>query len=157
MKIVKKIAVLLLVIFIGAQFFRPDKNKGDSTAVIAFFDDTNPPKDVKLILENTCLDCHSDYTYYPWYSHITPVNYWMADHITHGKTHFNMSRWKSYSEAKKDEKLDELIKMVEAKKMPLTSYTWLHKDADLSQAQIDAVVSWANNVRLKYIFLEAPL
>ncbi len=24
-----------------------------------------------------CYDCHSDHTTYPWYSYITPVNFWM--------------------------------------------------------------------------------
>lgn len=44
MNIVKKIALLLLVVFIGAQFFRPEKNEGDFTAVNVFFKATNPPE-----------------------------------------------------------------------------------------------------------------
>ncbi|NRD24035.1 heme-binding domain-containing protein [Winogradskyella litoriviva] len=154
MKIIKKIALLLLVVFIIAQFFGPDKNEGDIASVEAFYTDTNPPEEVKIILENACNDCHSDNTRYPWYNNITPVNYWLADHVKHGKKHFNISKWNDYSDKKKDHKLDELIEMVEEKEMPLDSYTWTHGEAELSQDQIDAVIAWAKNVRLKYAFLE---
>ncbi len=156
MKILKKIGLLLLVAFIIAQFFGPEENEGDITSVNAFFADTNPPEDIKLVLKNACLDCHSDYTRYPWYNNITPVNYWLADHIKHGKKHFNISKWDDYSDKKKDHKLDELIEMVEAKEMPLPSYTWTHGDANLSQEQIDAVVDWVKKVRLKYLFKKEP-
>lgn len=156
MKILKKIGLLLLVVFIIAQFFGPEKNDGDITSVNAFFADTTPPEDVKLVLKTACLDCHSDHTRYPWYNSITPVNYWLADHIEHGTKHFNVSKWKDYSDKKKDHKLEELIEMVEAKEMPLPSYTWTHGDAKLSQEQIDAMVSWAKAARIKYAFLKNP-
>ncbi|REE24953.1 heme-binding domain-containing protein [Winogradskyella pacifica] len=156
MKIIKKIGLLLLIVFVVAQFFGPDKNEGDMTSVDAFFTDTNPPEDVKMILKNACLDCHSDSTRYPWYNNITPVNYWLADHVKDGKKHFNMSKWSDYSDKKKDHKLDELIEMVEDKEMPLDSYTLTHGEAKLSAAQIESVVAWANTVRLKYVFLKEP-
>ncbi|EPR73574.1 hypothetical protein ADIWIN_1604 [Winogradskyella psychrotolerans RS-3] len=101
MKIIKKIGLLLLIVFVVAQFFGPDKNDGDITSVDTFFTDTNPPEDVKMILKNACLDCHSDSTRYPWYNNITPVNYWLADHVKDGKKHFDMSKWSDYSDKKK--------------------------------------------------------
>lgn len=156
MKIIKTIGLILLVVLILGQFFGPDRNEGDITSVDAFFTDTNPPEDVKLVLKNACLDCHSDFTRYPWYNTITPVNYWLAEHIADGKKHLNISKWNDYSDKKKDHKMEELIEMVEEKEMPLPSYTWTHGDAKLSQAQIDALISWAENVRLKYVFLKAP-
>ena len=150
MKILKKILLLLLIAFVIAQFFGPEKNEGDIASVEPFYADTNPPEDVKIILKETCLDCHSDYTRYPWYNSITPVNYWMADHIDHGKKHFDLSKWSDYSVKKKDHKFEELIEMVEAKEMPLPSYTWTHGDAKLTDEQIKSVIDWAKNVRLKY-------
>jgi len=156
MKIVKKIALLLLVVFIIAQFFGPEKNDGDITSVEAFYADTNPSNEVKMILKNACLDCHSSSTRYPWYNNITPVNYWLDEHITDGKKHLNLSKWDDYSDKKKDHKLDELAEEVEEKEMPLPSYTWTHGDADLSQEQIDAVVNWIKSARQKYAFLKEP-
>lgn len=66
------------------------------------------------------------------------------------KKHFNVSKWEGNSIKRKDHKFEELIEEVEEGEMPLNSYTWTHGDAKLTQAQIDAVVNWAKNVRLKY-------
>lgn len=144
---VKKILLVLLIIFIIAQFFGPDKNQGDPQSVEAFLSETKPNAEVTHILKETCFDCHSAYTRYPWYDKITPVNFWLANHVEEGKDEFNVSEWSSYSPKKKDHKLEELIEMVEEKEMPLPSYTWTHREADLTSAQIESMVSWAKSVR----------
>jgi len=64
MKILKKILVFLLAIFIIAQFFGPDKNKGEVASINAFMEETNPPDEVVLVLKQACFDCHSDFTRY---------------------------------------------------------------------------------------------
>ena len=156
MKIIKKILLLLLIVFVIAQFFGPDKNKGDLASIDAFLTDTNPPEDVKLILKESCYDCHSDVTLYPWYNKITPVNYWMADHVKHAKKHFNVSNWEGNSIKKKDHKLEELIEMVDDKEMPLNSYTWMHSKANLSDAQRESLMNWAEGVQFKYSLAPRP-
>ena len=150
MKIVKKIGWILLLILIVAQFFGPDKNEGDITAVNTFIAETNPPAAVKKILETTCYDCHSNVTKYPWYNTITPVNYWLADHVIDGKKHLNFSEWSAYSLKKKEHKMDELHEEVEKKKMPLESYTYTHSDANLTQDQINEIVTWGKKVQADY-------
>jgi len=156
MKTIKKILWLLLIVFIIAQFFGPEKNEGELTSIDAFLEETNPPEDVKLILKEACYDCHSDVTRYPWYNKITPVNYWLADHVNHGKKHFNVSNWEGNSTKRKDHKFEELIEMVEDKSMPLESYTWAHSEAKLTDVQIAAVIDWAKKVRLKYSLEKKP-
>lgn len=150
MKIVKKSFLILLVVFIVAQFFGPEKNQGSLASIEPFLAETNPPKDVRAILKETCYDCHSDVTRYPWYNTITPVNYWLAAHVKDGKKHFNMSNWEGNMVKRKDHKFEELIEMVENKDMPLKSYTLTHAEANLTDAQIKAVVDWAKMVRIKY-------
>lgn len=150
MKILKKILILLLIAFVIAQFFRPDKNEGDIASVEDFFVDTNPPEDVKLILKESCFDCHSSFTRYPWYNNITPVNYWMYGHIEEAQEELNFSNWNDYSIKKKDHKLEEVIEMIEEKEMPLPSYTWTHAEAKLTDAQIESMIAWAKQVRVKY-------
>lgn len=150
MKILKKIGWVLLIALVIAQFFGPEKNDGDLTTVNAFLAETNPPEDVKKILETTCFDCHSDKTTYPWYNAVTPVNYWLEDHIKDGKKHLNFSVWSSYSLKKKEHKMDELHEEVEKGEMPLESYTYTHGDANLTPEQIAAVVSWGKKVQGDY-------
>ena len=48
MKISKKIVLALLVVFVIAQFFGPEKNEGKLEDITAFITETNPPKEVKL-------------------------------------------------------------------------------------------------------------
>lgn len=156
MKILKKVLWLLLIVFVIAQFFGPEKNQGEITSIDAFLADTNPPNEVQHIFKVGCYDCHSDYTKYPWYSKITPINYWMANHIEHGTKHLNLSKWDAYSVNKKDHKMEEIIEMVEKKEMPLESYTWAHAEAKLSQEQINAVINWANQLRFKYSLEPKP-
>ena len=149
-KIVKKRFIVLLVVLVIMQFFGPDKNEGDLASLVPFIEDTNPPENVHNIMKNTCFDCHSDVTNYPWYNSITPVNYWLDEHIEDGKRHLNFSKWSEYSLKKKEHKMDELHEEVEKGEMPLNSYKWTHDDANLSQEEIDAVVTWAKKVQADY-------
>lgn len=150
MKVLKKILWALLVVFVIAQFFGPEKNEGDIASVEPFLTETNPPEEVKVILKETCFDCHSNFTRYPWYNNITPVNYWMADHVRHGKGDLNFSEWDTYKMKRKDHKMEEIMELVNDKEMPLNSYTWTHSEAQLTDEQIQAVVAWTKAVRDAY-------
>lgn len=150
MKIANKIGWILLFVLIAMQFYRPTKNiaKGDQTTV--FLSETNPPQEVKLILETTCFDCHSNNTVYPWYYNIAPISYWVSDQVKEGKKHLNFSDWENYTSKKKDHKLEELKEEVEAEEMPLKEYTWTHKEARLTGEQKEMVIAWARRSRALY-------
>ena len=150
MKILKKIVLLILIILLISQFFGPDKNEGNLQSLDYFISETNPPENVYKILKESCFDCHSNVTNYPWYNNITPVNFWLNEHIKDGKKHLNFSKWDSYSLKKKEHKMDELHEEVAKKKMPLDSYTWTHSEANLTQAQIDEIVIWGKSVQANY-------
>jgi len=149
MKIVKKIGYALIIALVIAQFFSPEKNDGDPN-VTTFIAETKPPAAVHKILKETCFDCHSNKTTYPWYNTITPINYWLAEHIEDGKKHLNFSNWSDYSIKKKEHKMDELHEEVEEGEMPLNSYTWTHIEANLTTEQISAVVTWGKKVQAEY-------
>ena len=150
MRIFKKIFWLLIIVLLISQFFGPEQNSGEITSIEPFLNETNPPEDVKRVLKEACFDCHSDVTKYPWYSKITPIDYWMAGHVKDGKKHFNVSAWADAPLKRRDHKFEELIEMIELKEMPLPSYTWTHSEAKLTDDQINGMVSWAKSVRAKY-------
>ena len=150
MKILKKIGLLLFAIFVIAQFFGPKKNDGKYSSLDAFISETKPPKNIQVLLEETCFDCHSNSTKYPWYSSVTPVNYWMNDHINEGKSELNFSEWSNYSLKRKEHKFEEIHEEIEHKKMPLDSYTWTHSEAKFTPEQIIALVTWAKGVQQNY-------
>ena len=156
MKIIKKIAVALLLILIAMQFYRPEKNTAQGNHTAIFLTETNPPKEVKLILKNSCYDCHSNKTRYPWYNNIAPISYWLANHIKHGKEELNFSEWEGYSNKKKDHKLEEVVEVIEAGEMPLKEYTWTHSDAKLTENQKQLIIKWAKQTRVLYQLNQQP-
>lgn len=156
MKIVKKIAVALLLVFVAMQFYTPEKNQAQGNHTSQFLTETNPSQKVKITLEQTCYDCHSNNTEYPWYNNIAPISYWLADHVKDGKKHLNFSDWESYSVKKKAHKLEEVAEMMEDGEMPLKEYTWIHEEAQLSEEQKNDVISWAQQTRALYQLNQQP-
>ncbi len=151
MKIVKKIAVVLLGVLIGMQFFQPEKNQTEAADYVALFEtETAPPAPVKQLLKTACYDCHSNHTVYPWYGNIAPISYWLDEHIEHGKEELNFSDWASYSAKKKEHKLEEMAEEVEEGEMPLNEYTWTHSEARLTEDQKKILMDWVNAARMKY-------
>ena len=146
----KKIGLGVLVLFGIAQFFNPTKNQSDVVPASDFILTEKPSEEIANILKESCYDCHSNNTRYPWYDRITPVNFWVEDHVQHGKGHLNFSFWQTLSAKKKEHKLEECIEMVEDRSMPLSSYTLMHGDAKLSDEQIKTLNDWLQMVRLKY-------
>lgn len=150
MKIVKKALLAILIVFVIAQFFGPELNQGEVSSLDPFIAETKPSEEVHKIMKQACFDCHSDVTKYPWYNNITPVNYWIADHVKEGKKEVNFSKWSEYSLKRKEHKFEEIWEEVEEKHMPLNLYTWVHRDADLSQEQIDKVAAWTKQKQADY-------
>jgi hypothetical protein len=143
---VKKILLFLLTALVVIQFIHPKSNKakGDQPYHIS---KTFPiPGDVKSILSKACNDCHSNNTRYPWYSNIQPVDWWMDKHIRKGKKGLNLDEYTNKRLRYQYHKMEELIDMVKEGEMPLNSYTWIHKDAILSQAEKNTLLNWANSV-----------
>ena len=68
MRLIKKILLALIIAFIVAQFFGPEKNQGDLTSIEPFLAETKPSTEVQGILKESCYDCHSSFTRYPWYN-----------------------------------------------------------------------------------------
>jgi len=150
MKIIKKMVKVLLLVLFAMQFYRPEKNTKQGNHTVIFITETNPPEEVNFILKNTCYDCHSNNTRYPWYNNIAPVSYWLADHIKQGKEELNFSAWEGYSSKKKSHKLEEVVEVIEEGDMPLKEYTWTHAEAKLTYEQKHAIIKWAKQSRVLY-------
>jgi hypothetical protein len=135
----------LLAIFVLGQFIRPERNQSkDETYGI--HTKYAVPADVDAILKAACNDCHSNYTIYPWYANIQPVAGWLANHVDEGKQHLNLSEFTRRRVAVQNHQFDEIIEMIKEGEMPLTSYTLIHRNAVLSEAQKQSVISWAQSM-----------
>jgi len=148
-KVLKIIAIVLVVAFVGIQFFRADFANPQINEADTMQTSMQLPPDVDAILTRSCGDCHSNKTIYPWYAHVAPVSWWLSNHISEGRRELNMSVWNTYSPKKKANKLKEICEQVERGDMPLPSYLWIHRDAVLKEGEAKTLCDWANAEKAK--------
>ena len=144
----KRFLLILVAIFIGIQFVRPEKNVSAQAPGPDHLLVLHPaPDEVKAILERACYDCHSNNTRYPWYAHVQPVAWWLNDHIQEGKEHFSIVEFGAYPKKRQLHKLEELIEELEEDKMPLPNYRRLHAEARLTAEEVAKRTAWTASVR----------
>ena len=153
----KKIIIVLVVLFAISQFFNPEKNEYTKAPDSDFILTEKPPQQIAAILKESCYDCHSNNTRYPWYDRITPVNFWVNGHIKGAKEELNFSEWEHYSAKKKAYKLEEFIEVLENNEMPLSSYTLMHSEAKLTNDETQALINWATITKIKYEITDLPM
>jgi len=147
MRIVKIIAIILLVAFVGIQFIPTTRNQSDTVPLTDFMLVNNVPKTIQKKLQVSCYDCHSNNTQYPWYNKIQPVAWFLEDHIKEGKAELNFSKWDSLSNRRKASKLRSIVKQIEAGEMPLDSYTLIHKEAVFSEEEAKEVINFMTELK----------
>ncbi len=143
----KKILILTLVILVFIQFFRPAKNHSTGPQSNGIETKYIVPDDVMGILQKTCYDCHSNNTRYLWYHHIQPIAWWLAQHVTDGKKELNFDEFTNTPIRRQYHKLEEINEQIREGEMPLKSYTIIHKDAILTDAEKNAVYAWVDATR----------
>jgi hypothetical protein len=139
----KKLCFGILIVFLAAQAIQPPKNYGSPTGPLDLTATVQVPDQILKTLKRSCYDCHSNRTNYPWYDHITPVNFWVASHINEGKKDLNFSTFKEYTKDRQFETLEAIAHSVETDEMPLDSYLFLHPDAKLSDENKKLIATWA--------------
>jgi mono/diheme cytochrome c family protein len=124
---IKKLAIALAALVVLIQFVPYGRDK------------TNPPvvaeprwdsAQTRETFRRACIDCHSNETRWPWYSHVAPVSWFLQRHIDKGRSEFNVSRWGTG-----ENEGDEAAENVREREMPLRSYLWGHPEARLSDAE----------------------
>jgi mono/diheme cytochrome c family protein len=107
-------------------------------------DHTNPPvvqepawdsPQTRDLAMRACADCHSNTTVWPWYSNIAPVSWLVYRHTEEGRSKMNFSEW---NRPQRD--ADEAAEVVSEGEMPLATYVMMHKSAQLTPAEKDALI-----------------
>ena len=151
MKLLKKIVLGLVVLFVAIQFVRPDKNIARRPSGNDIADHYPTPPAVKQLLAVACYDCHSSTTRYPWYANVQPLAWWLASHVNDGKARLNFSEFAAYSPKRAANKMDDVIDAITDQTMPLPSYKLGHPDARLTAAQTKLLTDWAESVRKQIV------
>lgn len=144
---IKKILLTLAAILVLIQFIHPKHNTSTVPSPNDITTAFTVPDNVQQILSKACNDCHSNNTTYPWYSKIQPVDWWLQDHVNEGKEELNFSEFATYKPKRQHHKMKEVIEQVKEGEMPLNSYTWVHKEAVLSDEEKIILTTWAEQLR----------
>lgn len=138
----KRVLIFLLMAFIIIQFFRIDQTNPEPTPQLDFLLIKNTPASTADLIRNSCYDCHSNETAYPWYTKIQPFGWLLQNHIENGRKELNFSTFATYDTKRQLHKLEEAIEMIESDEMPLDSYLLGHPEAKLSTEEKKQLVSY---------------
>ena len=109
-------------------------------------DHTNPPVTKAAVLDaatrqivtETCADCHSNLTHWPWYASVAPASWFVQSDVDGGRKILNFSEWDTPQPA-----LAKLVAVISRGQMPPLKYRVLpnHAKARLSSKQKQELIA----------------
>jgi hypothetical protein len=143
----KWILSAFIVAFLLLQFSNPARTNPPAKNN---FPIANAPSHVAAMLRASCYDCHSDETRWPWYSHIAPLSWQIAQDVNDGREQLNLSEWPD-DPMREARRLEDMSEQIEDAEMPLKKYTFIHRAAQLTQSDRLELQNWldAEAMRLK--------
>ena len=143
-KALRLLAVALALIVCAIQFIRPESQAPARASAQSIEQHVSVPPEVNQVLTRACKDCHSNETRWPWYSHVAPVSWFVAEHVNEGRAELNFSDWADYTPHDSGEMLEMVCREVKRGTMPLTSYLILHPEAKLTPADVKTLCDWSD-------------
>jgi hypothetical protein len=147
---------IILAAVVLIQLIRPEKNLGEADSPDDFLQVSAVPDTLARIFLNSCYNCHSDQTNYPWYGSIAPFSWIMSGHIREGKSHLNFSVWGTLDRAQKISRLEGICSECSEGMMPLKSYLMIHRSATLGPREIEAICEWSEEESRSIMGAQAP-
>ena len=107
-------------------------------------DRTNPPTtqepkwsspEARALVKQSCFQCHSNETEWPWYSYIAPASWLIKLDVFRGRDQFNFSEWDQNPGT-----LSQMVRNIQRGSMPPLQYTLFHPSAKLDAQQKQALI-----------------
>ncbi len=149
LRVLKWIAIVLIVVFLGIQFIRPARTNPPVDESQTIFARTQMTPQVSAILERSCSDCHSNKTVWPWYSNVAPVSWLICDDVNKGRQALSLSEWVKLDQDRQERKLRQICDEVSDAVMPLSSYLPMHPQARLSAEDKKTICDWTEAERAR--------
>ena len=131
--------ILFLIALIVIQFIPVKRTNPASISEI------DAPADVKAIFRNSCFDCHSNETVWPWYSYVAPASWLLVSDVNEGRENLNFSNWGNLDRSKQTKLREEIWEEIREERMPLWQYRILHPGSKLSQEQKNLIRNWSGD------------
>jgi hypothetical protein len=139
-KILKWAVIVLLTVFLLLQLANPART--NPPVISDMIADTHPPEPVATALVAACYDCHSHQTKWPWYSHIGPVAWLVANDVNEGRHNLDLSEWPADDAKRAVRRLEDMSDNIGSADMPPKKYTAIHADARLTADQRKVMTDW---------------
>jgi mono/diheme cytochrome c family protein len=136
-----KILVILVLLFGLIQLVPYGKNHQNPAVVTEATFDSPATKQLAV---DTCYDCHSNETTWPWYSNVAPVSWLIQNDVEEGRQNLNFSDWSTNSLIS-TELFGSAALTVTHGKMPPFYYAWLHPKAKLTAVQTSQLIQGLQN------------
>lgn len=83
----------------------------------------------RAFAQRACFDCHSNESRWPWYSHVAPMSWLIANDVKNARERLN------FSEINPEDRVGLLVKRIQNGEMPLPRYLALHPEARFTDAE----------------------
>ena len=143
----RTILLVLIALVVICSFIHPFGRVKAVHSDAALLQGAQVPPQVMSTLQRSCIDCHSEQTRWPWYSHVAPMSWLVESDVSEGRKNWNMSHWNEITPDERQDKLGGVASMVRNRKMPLPQYLLIHRNAKLSDAEVDLLYQWARTER----------
>ena len=152
----RSILLVLVILVVICSFIHPFGNVKAVSSDRPLLQGLNIPPDVSSAIRKSCADCHTEQTVWPMYSYVAPMSWLVESDVAGGRSHLNMSHWETLSSDDRQQELSRVASMVRNRKMPLSQYLLIHRDAKLSDTEVDAIYNWARAERKRLSATDNP-
>lgn len=137
-------AVVLIVLFAAAQIVRPKPQGMPIDPARTIQASLGPASGAPGVLDRDCGDCHSNRAaVWPWYVHIAPMSWVVANGVTEARKAVNYSDWAAYPPDQQQALLASSCRDAMQGKMPPSVYTALRPSARLTGQDIQEICAAA--------------
>ena len=141
------VSSLLVVWLLASVLVHPLPHKASDRAGAPLLLGADIPASVLHVFAHACINCHSEKTRWPWYSHVAPVSWLVENDVKRARERLNLSRWDSLDAIEQRLLLTAIATVVENREMPLHRYVVMHADVKLSIDDSVQVIEWTHAER----------
>jgi hypothetical protein len=139
-KYLKWAFLFAMLVMAMLQFIQPAHTNPPVTN--DFLAATAAPQNIAAMFHAACYDCHSNQTRWPWYSHLAPMSWQIAQDVSGGRGQMNLSEWPANDPKRAWKRMEDMSEEIDQQEMPLKKYTLIHADARLTADQRTALTQW---------------
>jgi hypothetical protein len=138
---------LLVVWLLASVFVHTLPHEVSDRAGKPLLSGADVPQSVFDVFAHACINCHSEKTRWPWYSHVAPVSWLVENDVKRARARLNLSRWDSLDASEQRSLLTAIATVIENREMPLHRYVMFHPEMRLSADDSIQVIEWTRAER----------